>query len=86
MKISNILIALALLCFVACNGKKSKSEQEHGHSHDTEEGHGHPHHEDSTHHDDHAQEEFTISADSASVNAQDSTHTHEDGSTHQNHN
>lgn len=88
MKILNILIALTMLFTVACSNKKSA--RDHGHEHGTEEhdhvhdegaeGHGHDHDES----DHHEQEEFTVSGDSTKIDA-DSTHTHEDGSTHHNH-
>ncbi|MCG8322963.1 MAG: hypothetical protein MI921_25910 [Cytophagales bacterium] len=75
-----------MLFTVACSNKKSA--RDHGHEHGTEE-HDHVHdkgaeghgHDESDHHE---QEEFTVSGDSTKIDA-DSTHSHEDGSTHHNH-
>jgi len=94
MKISNILIALTFVFAVACNGKKAN--EEHGHSHDTEspahpheeasEDHGHSHDDGDHEHglENNEQEEFTVGSDSTQVE-EESTHTHDDGSTHQDH-
>ncbi|MDN5204870.1 hypothetical protein QQ008_25995 [Fulvivirgaceae bacterium BMA10] len=84
MKISNLFIALIVLCSVSCSSKSTNNE--HGHDHETSE-HGHTHEEgtaDHEHDDHHEQEEFTIEGDSSKVDT-DSTHTHEDGSTHHSH-
>ena len=92
MKISNILLAISFMAVIACGGKKN--EDNHGHSHGTETGthsheesadeHGHSHADGDHDHDNHhEQEEFTIKEDS--VEETGSTHTHDDGSTHQDH-
>jgi len=74
MKLSIVTIAIILFISVSCGNKKSN--EEHGHPHETEAEHGHPQDEDADA--DHHQEEFKVESDSA-------VHTHEDGNTHNDH-
>ncbi|CAD5256987.1 MAG: hypothetical protein RIF36_14715 [Imperialibacter sp.] len=89
MKISHIIIASFLTFSVsACSsGSSSDHGHEHAegeeHSHAEGEDHEHPHAEGEEHeHTD--QEEFTVKGDTLKTKA-DSTHTHDDGTSHQNH-
>lgn len=82
MKISTMLMALFLTFTMACSGNSG----DHGHEHPDEsaqsEDHGHTHEKSGSHsHEHNEQEEFTLKDDSATS----TIHTHEDGSTHEDH-
>ena len=92
MNFKNLFFATILVFgFSAC---RETANEDHGHEHEEgteahapeEEEHGHPHNEDGSHMDgDHMeQEEFKVGEDSLDTPEQ-SGHTHEDGTEHEDH-
>ncbi|OJJ22285.1 hypothetical protein BKI52_06270 [marine bacterium AO1-C] len=99
MRISKILILLAMVCIMACGGNNNNTESK-GHTHGTgTKAHTHGEGEKAHTHDkndEHKQEEFTVGTDSVKTKIDSAKaannnkktpkkHTHEDGTTHHNH-
>lgn len=84
MKITKMLIAFSLFFALSCSGNNAQEAQEHTHE-GSEAAHSH---DDGSHtHDNEvpaSQEEISVAGDTTTVKAAEQ-HTHEDGSTHQNH-